>query len=226
MTPHERDLILKVADEVRAADRTAVDPDAERLIRTEVAAQRHAAYILTQRVIVQTLALEQARARMDELEARLRQVGAPTGSASDPAGGGGAPPAAGPSAGTRSGVGDFLKTAAAAAAGTIGAELIYDGLRHWAAGHGGIGSGSLGGLSGGSFLPTGTSRDDFGTDDTDTRERSGGGDFGSDSAADDDVEEAEDADEVDDADDSAGAGGDWGDVGSGGDDSAGAGGDW
>src|SRR5947209_13586058 len=128
MTPRERELILKAADEVRTADRTAVDREAEQLIRAEVAAQPNAAYILTQRVIVQDLALQQARAKIDELEARLRQAGLATGG---PAAGPSAPPPA-----PRSGVGDFLRTAAAAAAGTIGGQLIYDGLRHWAAGHG------------------------------------------------------------------------------------------
>jgi|GEM_PF-6656830 len=153
MTPHERNLILKVADEVRAADRTTVDREAERLIRAEVAAQPNAAYILTQRVIVQDLALQQAKAQIEELESRLRQL-SPTGGAAEPSGSS-TPPASAPPSGSRSGVGDFLKTAAAAAAGTIGGQLIYDGLRHWAAGNGGSGSSFLGG-----FLPGGSQGQD------------------------------------------------------------------
>jgi hypothetical protein len=120
MTPRERELILKVADEVRAADRSEIDPAAERLIREEVAAQRNAAYLLTQRVIVDELALRRAEERIEELEDRLRRGGLPAGS--------GPPAVAGPPSG--GGVGDFLRTAAATAAGVIGAQLIYDGLRH------------------------------------------------------------------------------------------------
>jgi hypothetical protein len=197
MTSHERDLILKVADEVRTADPATVDPEAERLIRAEVGAQPHAAYLLTQRVIVQDLALQQAQSRIDELEARLRRAGLPAGGTSGAAPGG-APNQAEPPPSGRSGVGDFLRTAAAAAAGTIGGQLIYDGLRNWAAEQGG--GGLLGGLAGSGF--GGRRATDFDTDrtrvdDTNTEERDegGGGDFGS-----------EPADE-----DGSGAGGDWGD---------------
>jgi hypothetical protein len=211
MTPHEQNLILKVADEVRTADRATVDREAERLIRAEVAAQPHAAYILTQRVIVQDLALQQARARIEELEGRLRQAGGSI----EPAGGSAAPAAA-PPGGGRSGVGDFLKTAAAAAAGTIGGQLIYDGLRDWAAGHGGMGSGLLGGLSGGSFLP-GAGREHRATD-TDSSDRGGGGDFAGDAEDEETPDEVQDDEDATDADEESdgdfGGGGDWGDDGS------------
>jgi hypothetical protein len=125
MTPRERELILKVADNVRAADRSEIDPEAERLIRTEVAAQRNAAYLLTQRVIVQELGLRRAQEHIEELEDRLRRAGLPAG----PGRGyeGGAPPAAG------DGAGNFLRTAVATAAGVIGAQLISDGVRHLSA---------------------------------------------------------------------------------------------
>jgi hypothetical protein len=122
MTPRERELILKVADDVRAADRSEIDPEAERLIRTEVAAQRNAAYLLTQRVIVQELALRRAQEKLDELEDRLRRAGLPVGPGRGSEGG--MPAAAG------DGMGNFLRTAAATAAGVIGAQLIYDGVRH------------------------------------------------------------------------------------------------
>lgn len=209
MTPHERDLILKVADEVRTADRTTVDREAEQLIRAEVAAQPNAAYILTQRVIVQDLALQQAKTRIEELEARLRQL-APT----EPVGSS-TPPASAPPSGARSGVGDFLKTAAAAAAGTIGAQLIYDGLRNWAAGHGGIGGSSfLGG-----FVPGGPARQDSESDfDTGNRRR---GDFDTDS---DEDEQVDDDEGEDTSDEDYGGGGDWGDDDGSGD--TGGGGDW
>lgn len=168
MTPQERELILKVADEVKAADRSAIDAEAERLIKTEVAAQRNAAYVLTQRVIVQELALKQAQAKIDELQARVGGAGSSgrggflpgaasggiPGAAGQPWQGphvGEPPPAAG-GGGGGSAVGSFLKTAAAAAAGTVAANLIYDGLRGYAASHGGIG-GMIPGFGGGHAGP-------------------------------------------------------------------------
>jgi hypothetical protein len=226
MTPHERELILKAADEVRAADRSAIDAEAERLIRSEVAAQPHAAYILTQRVIVQELALRQARARIEELEARQ---GGRAGSGSFLGGAAGTspvqpgqpriygqpqpyshqqptpspqyqPPQAGQPQGGGSAVGGFLKTAAAAAAGTIGGQLIYDGIRNWSAGHGG-GGGFFGGgqgqspggfsepgtvpIGGGGYVPTSpvpASPGDRGNQDW-----GGGGDFDSTDAQDTDT---------------------------------------
>lgn len=165
MTPHERELITKVADEVRTTDRSVIDPDAERLIKTEVAAQKNAAYILTQRVIVQELALRQAQAKIDELQARLSGVGGSAGRGGFLPGAagaaGGIPAAAGqpwqqgphvgdppPAAAGGGAVGSFLKTAAAAAAGTVAANLIYDGVRGYAASSGGIG-GMIPGFGGG-----------------------------------------------------------------------------
>jgi hypothetical protein len=168
MTPHERELISKVADELRTADRSAIDPEAEQLIRTEVAAQRNAAYLLTQRVIVQELALQQAQAKIDELQGRggatgrgnflpgAAGAGAIPGAQGQPWGHGHPEPAPQPApagGGGGGGVGNFLKTAAAAAAGTVAANLIYDGIRHYAAEHGGIGGMIPGGFGGGHPAP-------------------------------------------------------------------------
>jgi hypothetical protein len=232
MTTHEQNLILKVADEVRTADRSTVDREAERLIRAEVAAQPNAAYILTQRVIVQDLALQQARARIDELETRLRQAGLATGGPGAPASG--APSAPAQQTGGRSGVGDFLRTAAAAAAGTIGAQLIYDGLRNWAAGHSGSGPGFLGGLGAGGYMPgdagPGDYRDaghgDYGPE-PEPMDHGGGGDFDTGPVEDEEpAEEGGGADFDNTTDEDFGGGGDWGDDGGGSDDPDGGGGDW
>ena len=208
MTPSERELIHKVAEGLRTTDRSAIDPDAEQFIRAEVAGQPHAAYLLTQRVIVQDLALSRAQARINELEARLQQAGGSPGSGGSflggAAGGGSYPPPAGyvpqgsspgyaPSAAAPApaasggGVGGFLKTAAAAAAGTVAGELIFDGVRHLAAGYTG---GGLGGLLPGGHTTEGsswggggrhTSSGEFIPDDraTDSPQDAGsGGDFG------------------------------------------------
>ncbi len=249
MTPNERELILKVADGLRTADRSAIDPEADRLIRAEVAGQPNAAYLLTQRVAVQDLALARAQTRIDELEARLRQAGlAPSGGGGSFLGGAsgaagatgpsayppqvGYPPgntgpvASGPAASSGGGVGSFLKTAAAAAVGTIGGQLIFDGVRHLAAEHGG---GGLGGLFPGGHMATDSYRESV-ADDTpgggfipddrpsrSTQDWGGGGDFagGQTEEADpiddpeDEVEEDTPADESDDDPGDSGGGNDW-----------------
>jgi hypothetical protein len=125
------------------------------LIQAEIASQPDALYKLTQTVIVQELGLQQAQERIQQLEAELArtQSGAqakPTsflgglfsgGSKPAPPAGSPAPvaqppvaqPVAGPApAAPRSGmggVGSFLTGAAAGAAGVVGGQLIFDGLR-------------------------------------------------------------------------------------------------
>ena len=139
MTPQERDLILEVAQRLRGTRLPEKDPEAERLIRAEIGSQPDALYLLTQAVIVQEQGLRAAQERIRELEAGRGQGGAPgrgsflaglTGGAPAPAP---PPPAAAPAPASPagpSGVGSFLRTAAAAAAGVVGGQLIFDGMRH------------------------------------------------------------------------------------------------
>lgn len=156
MTPQERELILGVAEQLKAADRTEKDPEAERLIRGAVAGQPDAVYLLTQRVIVQDLALREARKRIEELEGGAQPGGSGRSFLGGAAGGGAgqvppasnqqpgpAPTQAAPAGGGGSAAGSFLKSAAAAAAGTIAGQLVYDGIRRYVGdmGHGMMGGG-------------------------------------------------------------------------------------
>jgi hypothetical protein len=74
MTPDERDLINGLFDRMRGYDLPQKDRDAEALINQAVRATPDAAYMLVQSVLVQEQALEAANARVQELEARVREL--------------------------------------------------------------------------------------------------------------------------------------------------------
>jgi hypothetical protein len=74
MSPDEQRLIAGLFDRTRAAASAPRDPDADRFIQEQMRAQPHAAYVLTQAVIVQEEALTQANQRIQELEARLADM--------------------------------------------------------------------------------------------------------------------------------------------------------
>jgi uncharacterized protein len=143
MTPQERELILAMAQRLRDTPLTEKDSEAERLIQTTIGSQPNALYLLTQAVIVQEQGLRHAQERIQQLES---QQSKPGGFLSNWLGGGfSVPPSASyptPSAAGGSAAGSFLRTAAATAAGVVGAELIYDGLRH-AFGGSGFGHGGV-----------------------------------------------------------------------------------
>jgi uncharacterized protein len=143
MTPQERELILGVAQRLRGTPLTEKDNEAERLIQTDIGSQPDALYRLTQAVIVQEQGLRHAQERIHQLEADLQaaQQSRPSGFLSSLFGGGLAASSAGSSAPPLtpyapssapggSAAGSFLRSAAATAAGVVGGQLIYDGLRH------------------------------------------------------------------------------------------------
>ena len=74
MTPDERQLLAGLFDRIRAASNTARDRDAEAFIADAVNAQPYAPYLLAQTVIVQEQALKAAASRLEELEARVKEV--------------------------------------------------------------------------------------------------------------------------------------------------------
>lgn len=63
MTEQERQLIQSLADRLKNSPPPAVDPEADELIRRTIGAQPNAVYILTQAVLLQELALNQAKAQ-------------------------------------------------------------------------------------------------------------------------------------------------------------------
>src|ERR1700683_5515198 len=73
MTEQEQQLITGLADRVKNAPAPQVDRDADNLIRHTIGSRPDALYILTQTVLIQEMALNQAKAQLEQ----LRQQGAP-----------------------------------------------------------------------------------------------------------------------------------------------------
>jgi uncharacterized protein len=155
MTEQEQQLISGLAERIKNAPPPQVDRDADELIRRTIGARPDALYILTQTVLIQEMALNQAKAQIEQ----LRQEGAPQQQGSFlpgaypgayPAQGryqdaGYAPPPPPPSGGGFSG---FLHNAATTAAGVIAGEIAFDSLASLF-GHRGGGFGGGGGFFGG-----------------------------------------------------------------------------
>jgi len=168
MTPQEKDLIRGVFDRL-AAHRSVKDPDAEAFIKDRVQGQPDAAYGLVQAVILLEAGLNQAQARINELQRQQEQGQAGGGflGGGGPWGGGSVPrsapqpayapqqppayyapqaaPAASPWTQQPAG-GGFLRNAATMAAGVAGGALIAEGLSNLLGGHhygygGGFGGG-------------------------------------------------------------------------------------
>ncbi|MGE7368037.1 DUF2076 domain-containing protein [Neorhizobium sp. NPDC001467] len=74
MSPEERQLLTALFDRVQTASSSPRDREAEMLIEDQTRRQPYAAYYLAQAVIVQEKGLEAASHRIQELEARLRDL--------------------------------------------------------------------------------------------------------------------------------------------------------
>lgn len=74
MTPEERALIDGLFDRMRGVANQTRDAEAEALIARRVAEAPHATYALAQSVVVQEHALQQAYARVQELEAQVQDA--------------------------------------------------------------------------------------------------------------------------------------------------------
>ncbi len=74
MNGEDRQLITGLFDRMRSMGRIEKDRDAEALIGDQVRQNPDAAYMLVQSVLVQEHALQQAGARIEDLEARLRDL--------------------------------------------------------------------------------------------------------------------------------------------------------
>lgn len=74
MSPEERQLLVGLFERTKSAAATPRDQEAETFINNEIKAQPAAAYLLSQTVIVQDQALQGANARIEELEARVKEL--------------------------------------------------------------------------------------------------------------------------------------------------------
>jgi hypothetical protein len=160
MTPDERQLIDGLFERMRAYDLPQKDRDAEALIDQAVRATPDAPYMLVQSVLVQEQALEAANARVQDLEARIRELEGPQqqqaggsflgglfgGGRPEPERRAGSVPAIGSRAGgmpsmypgrpqpaqeaAQPATGGFMRSAMATAAGVAGGMLLAEGIRN------------------------------------------------------------------------------------------------
>jgi hypothetical protein len=167
MTDQERQMIEELARRIQSAPAPQVDRDADDLIRHSIGARPDALYILTQTVLIQEMALNQAKAQIEDLR---QHAGQPRPGTSFLGGSGNAPtPPAPASAPQQYGTpqydpqyapqpsggrfSNFLHNAAQTAAGVVAGEVAFSALStlfggHQAGFYGGGGGGFLGGGGG------------------------------------------------------------------------------
>jgi uncharacterized protein len=176
MTPDERRMLEDLASKVSQTPAPPIDKEAEELIRTRIGSRPDALYLMTQTVLIQNLALEQAKQQIQQLQQNAGTpatqpsasfLGGPSGQR--PSSGGSqqqtsyAPPApayqpvpvssGSPGSMLGGGGGSFLRGAAQTAAGVAAGALAFEGISslfHGAEHLGGFGGGyGGGGLFGG-----------------------------------------------------------------------------
>jgi hypothetical protein len=74
VTPQEQDLLKSLTQKINQTQLPEKDPDAENLLGHELGANPDALYILAQTVLVQNIALDQARAQVGQLQQQLQQA--------------------------------------------------------------------------------------------------------------------------------------------------------
>ena len=168
MTPDERRMLADLAGKITQTPAPPKDPEAEDFIRTKIGSRPDALYLMTQTVIIQNIALQQAQQQIQELRssggAQIASSSSgflgqqqPRGAGYGQAGPGyAAPPpqyaaqspAPGPGA-AASGAPSFLRGAAQTAAGVAAGALAFEGIQslfsHSGFGGGGGGGGVFGG---------------------------------------------------------------------------------
>ncbi len=74
MTPQEQELLQSLTQKINQTRLEEKDPDAENLLGHELGANPDAVYVLAQTVLVQNIALDQARAQIAQLQQQLQQA--------------------------------------------------------------------------------------------------------------------------------------------------------
>jgi hypothetical protein len=173
MTPEERQMLTDLANKVAQTAAPPIDKDAEEFIRTRIGSRPDALYLMTQTVLIQNMALEQAKQQIQQLQQQQGGQTAAGQSSSSFLGGRGstaAPPPQAPNAPpptyqmapapgsgssgggfTSGGGGSFLRGAAQTAAGVAAGALAFEGIRSLFGGmghEGGFGGGGISGYGG------------------------------------------------------------------------------
>ncbi|MGA7410874.1 MAG: DUF2076 family protein [Bryobacteraceae bacterium] len=168
MTPEERNMLADLANKIAQTPPPPRDPEAEGFIRKNIGNRPDALYLMTQTVLIQNMALEQAQQQIQQLQQQAGAGIVPSGgsflggrqAAPPPPGYGqpgyGPPPGYGPGPGygpPQGGGSSFLRSAATTAAGVAGGMLAFQGVEALLGGlgHGGFGGG--GGFFGGGGAP-------------------------------------------------------------------------
>ncbi len=73
VTPQEQQLLTSLTQKINQTQLQEKDPDAENLLGREIGANPDALYILAQTVLVQNIALDQAKAQVAQLQQQLQQ---------------------------------------------------------------------------------------------------------------------------------------------------------
>jgi len=175
VTLDERNMLADLANKIAQTPPPPRDPEAEDFIRKNIGNRPDALYLMTQTVLIQNMALEQAQQQIQQLQ---QQAGAgvvpsggsflgarqpapappPTGygqAGYGPAPGGYPPPGYAPGPGygppPQGGGSSFLRSAATTAAGVAGGMLAFQGVEALLGGlgRGGFGGGQSGFLGGG-----------------------------------------------------------------------------
>ncbi len=142
MTPDERNMLADLANKIAQTPPPPRDPEAEDFIRKNIGNRPDALYLMTQTVLIQNMALEQAHQQIQQLQQQAGAGGIPSGgsflggrqSAPPPATanlGYGPPPGYGPGPGygpPQGGGSSFLRSAATTAAGVAGGMLAFQGV--------------------------------------------------------------------------------------------------
>ncbi|MBV8552586.1 MAG: DUF2076 domain-containing protein [Acidobacteriaceae bacterium] len=175
MTPDEQKMLSDLANKIAQTPAPPRDPEAEEFIRTHIGNRPDALYLMTQTVLIQNLALQNAQRQIQELQSSSQTQVAPGSSFLGGAAGGyqqqaGArpqyaaptpqaamPPQYAPPAPASAGGGapSFLRSAAQTATGVAGGVLAAEAISslfHPGGGLFGGGSGFMGG--GGGVMPT------------------------------------------------------------------------
>lgn len=192
MTEQEQQLISDLAERIRNTPAPAIDRTADELIRRSIGTRPDALYLMTQLVLMQQMALNQARNQIESLQQQRPAGGGsflgsgyaqpeypPQGYA--PQQGYAPPPPPG------GGFSNFLHNAASTAAGVFAGEVVFDSLASLF-GHRGGGSGFFGGGGGGTYFDDSQAGDsrfadaasqnqDISPDIEDDRNSSGGDDL-------------------------------------------------
>ncbi len=168
MTPDERNMLTELANKIAQTPAPPRDPEAEDLIRTQIGKRPDALYLMTQTVLIQNMALQQAQKQIQELQ---QNRGSSNAAAPDRfwvrilllrAGSSNnrnilnpqqyAPQASAPvPSGMPSGAPSFLRGAAQTAAGVAAGALAFEGIQSLFSHHGYGGGSGFEGFGGGGF---------------------------------------------------------------------------